>query len=113
MFSQLVLILGKGELAHRALKVLYPLTSKLDTPAQLARHERRRRLLRRVAETTHSSYANQQAPTDLVPADLNGHHYIAKLSRNNPIFIFKFLQHHDTDPAVAVGVTLCIVRSYL
>ncbi|KAG2056709.1 hypothetical protein BDR06DRAFT_1039209 [Suillus hirtellus] len=33
------LILGQGELVHRALNTFYPLTSKLDTPAQLAKHE--------------------------------------------------------------------------
>ncbi|KAG2341710.1 hypothetical protein BDR05DRAFT_976856 [Suillus weaverae] len=35
-----------GELAHRALKAFYLLTNKLDTPAQLAKHECRRRVLR-------------------------------------------------------------------
>ncbi|KAG1726169.1 uncharacterized protein EDB91DRAFT_1254428 [Suillus paluster] len=34
-----------GELVHRVLKAFYPLTSKLDTPSQLAKHERRRRVL--------------------------------------------------------------------
>ncbi|KAG1845733.1 hypothetical protein DFJ58DRAFT_730795 [Suillus subalutaceus] len=39
-----------GELAHRALKVFYPLTNKLDTSAQLAKHEHCCRVLRRVQE---------------------------------------------------------------
>lgn len=96
-------------MAHRALKAFYPLTSKLDTPAQLAKHERRRRVLRRVAEMGHSSYTNEPAPIDF-SAKLKDHHYISKLSRNNPINIFIFLQQYDADPAVAVGVTLRIVR---
>ncbi|KAG2056613.1 hypothetical protein BDR06DRAFT_879698, partial [Suillus hirtellus] len=36
---------GQGELAHRALKMFYSLTNKLDTPAQLAKHECRRHVL--------------------------------------------------------------------
>lgn len=104
MFSQ-------GELAHRALKAFYPLTSKLDTPAQLAKHERRRRVLRRVAEAGRSSCALEQPPVNL-PAGINmkDHHYIPTLSRNNPIDIFHFLRDHDNDPAVAVRVALVAVR---
>jgi hypothetical protein len=94
-------------LAHRALKAFYPLTSKLDTPAQLAKHERRRRVLRRVAETEHTSYTSERAPVDF-SAELKDHHYISKLNRNNPMHIFRFLQQHDADPAVAVGVILRI-----
>lgn len=95
-------------MAHRALKAFYPLTSKLNTPAQLAKHERRRRVLRRIAETG-ALYAGKQAPIDL-PAGFKGHHYIPKLSYNNPLYIFKFLQEHDNDPAVAVGAFLLIVQ---
>jgi hypothetical protein len=32
-------VIGQGELVHRALKAIYPLMSKLDTPAQLCLHE--------------------------------------------------------------------------
>lgn len=91
-------------MAHRALKSFYPLTSKLDTPAQLAKHERRRRLLRRVAET---GRIFEQAPAEL-PARFKDHHYIPKLSRNNPLQIFGFLQQHSDDPAVAVSNILFI-----
>jgi hypothetical protein len=83
--------------------------SKLDTPAQFAKHEHRRRVLRHMTETAQSSYDSQQAPIDL-PAELNEHHYIVKLSHNNPIHIFKLLQQHYDDPAVAVGVTLHIIH---
>lgn len=100
----------QGELAHRALKSLYPLTSKLDTPAQLAKHERRRRVLRRVAEAEHGSYAWNQPPVDL-PAEINlkDHHYIPTLSRNNPLDIFKFLRDQGNDPAVEVGAAFLVV----
>jgi hypothetical protein len=96
-----MLVSNQGELAHRALKAFYPLTSKLDTPAQLAKHEHRRRVLRRVAETGHDSCTSEQA-LDL-PAGLKDHHYIPTLSRNNPLYIFSFLRNHPNDPAVAVS----------
>jgi hypothetical protein len=96
------LISGQGELAHRTLKAFYPLTSKLDTPAQLAKHERRRRVLRRVAG--HNLHTAEQ-PLDL-PAGLKDHHYIPTLSRNNPLDLFSFLRNHDNDPAVTVSGTI-------
>jgi hypothetical protein len=95
------MISDQGELAHRALKAFYPLTSKLDTPAQLAKHERRRRILRRVAETGQSS-TSEKAPLDSPTAGFKDHHYIPKCSHNNPVDIFRFLQEHDNDPAVAI-----------
>lgn len=102
-FSNLSLISVQGELAHRALKAFYPLTSKLDTPAQLAKHERRRRVLRRVAE--HNSRTTEEPLLDL-SADLKDHHYIPTLSCNNPLDIFSFLRAHDNDPALTVGGAL-------
>jgi hypothetical protein len=57
------------ELAHRALKVFYLLTNKLDTPAQLAKHERRRRALRRVPEAGGISLSISQPPVDPPPPD--------------------------------------------
>lgn len=87
-----------GELAHRALKAFYPLTNKLDTPAQLAKHEHRRRVLRRVAESGHSLYASKQLLVDL-PAGFKDHHYMP-MNYNNPMHIFAFLRDHGDDPAV-------------
>jgi hypothetical protein len=96
---------GQGELAHRALKAFYPLTSKLDTPAQLAKHERRRRVLRRIAEGGISSPSSQPC-ADVLPSTLSEkHHYIAP-TRNNPVNIFTFLREHDGDPAIKVEVAL-------
>jgi hypothetical protein len=92
----------QGELAHRALKAFYPLTSKLDTPVQLAKHERRRRVLRQVAETSCDSNNSEQALVDL-PAGLKDHHYIPTLSCNNPLSMFSFLRDHPNDPALVVG----------
>jgi hypothetical protein len=97
------LIPGQGELAHRALKAFYPLISKLDTPAQLAKHERRRRVLRRVAGC--DLHSTEQPLADS-PIGLNDHHYIPTLCRNNPLDLFGFLRDHDNDPAVAVGGAL-------
>lgn len=99
------LLYGQGELAHRALKAFYPLTSKLDTPAQLAKHEHRRRVLRRTAEIGHNSYTNEQALVES-PTGLNDHHYIPTLNRNNSLYIFSFLRSCANDPALAVGVGL-------
>ncbi|KIK34293.1 hypothetical protein CY34DRAFT_98289, partial [Suillus luteus UH-Slu-Lm8-n1] len=90
-----------GELAHRALKVFYPLTNKLDTPAQLAKHERRRRVLRRVAEAGGSApSSSNQSPADTPPSGLSEmHHYISH-SQNNPVGIFTFLRENNGNPAV-------------
>jgi hypothetical protein len=93
----------QGELAHRALKAFYPLISKRDTPGQLAKHERRRRVLRRVAE--HDSHFTEQPPVD-VPVGLTEHHYIHTLCRNHPLDLFSFLRDHDNDPAVSVSGAL-------
>jgi hypothetical protein len=92
-------------LAHRALKAFYPLTNKRNTPAQLATHEHRRRVLRRTAESGQDAYINKDAAIDL-PVGSKCHHYIPVLSRNNPLDIFKFLRQHDDDPAVAVRDSL-------
>ncbi|KAG2757163.1 hypothetical protein P692DRAFT_201859216 [Suillus brevipes Sb2] len=107
-----------GELAHRALKMFYPLTSKLDTPAQLAKHERRRRVLRRVAEagavssssssSSPSSYSSSSSspssysqPQVEVPTSMpSGKHHSISTIRNNPIDIFSFLRENNGDPAV-------------
>ncbi|KAG2336350.1 hypothetical protein BDR05DRAFT_978806 [Suillus weaverae] len=89
-----------GELAHRALKAFYPLTSKRDTPAQLAKHKLRRRLLQRTAETGHDSYTNEQALAVESPAELKNHHYIP-INCNNSLYIFSFLRSHANDPALA------------
>ncbi|KIK36743.1 hypothetical protein CY34DRAFT_93881 [Suillus luteus UH-Slu-Lm8-n1] len=86
-----------GELAHRALKAFYPLTNKLDTPAQLAQHERRRRVLRRVAEASGVSPSISRSPVD--PTSLGKHHHIA-CSRNDPVALFTLLREHDDDPAL-------------
>lgn len=98
---------GQGELAHRALKAFYPLTNKLDTPAQLAKHERRRRVLRRVAEAGGSApSSSNQSPADTPPSGLSEmHHYISH-SQNNPVGIFTFLRENNGDPAVKVEVKL-------
>jgi hypothetical protein len=87
--------------------VFYPLTSKINTPAQLAKHERRRRVLRRIAETGHSSQTSEQQPVD--SARSKDHHYISKLDYNNPLQIFGFLRDHGDDPAVAVRPALFII----
>lgn len=109
IFFRLNSISDQGELAHRALKAFYPLTSKLDTPAQLAKHERRRRVLRRVAETGRNFHASEHALAES-PVGLKDHHYIPTLSRNNPLYIFSFLRDHADDPAVAVSAALLITH---
>jgi hypothetical protein len=106
--SSLELISVQGELAHRVLKAFYPLTSKLNTPAQLTKHKHCQRVLQRVAEAGCSSYA-REPPMDL-PTGLRDHHYIQKLSRNNPLDISSFLRDHSNDPAVAVGLPLLLVQ---
>ncbi|KAG2048807.1 hypothetical protein BDR06DRAFT_1012728 [Suillus hirtellus] len=87
-----------GELAHRALKAFYPLTSKLDTPAQLVKHERRRRVLRRVAEAGATSPPISQPPVADAPSS-NKHHHITT-SQNHPVALFMFLRQHENDPAL-------------
>lgn len=97
---------GQGELAHRALKAFYPLTSKLDTPAQLAKHECRRCVLRRVAEAGGVSTSDTQSPADASPSVPSvKHHYIAT-NQSNPVNVFAFIGEHNDDPAVKVDVIL-------
>lgn len=92
-------ILVQGELAHRALKAFYPLTSKLDTLAQLAKHERRRRVLRRVAEAGGTTPSLTQTLVD-VPSP--GKNYCISTGQNHPISLFTFIRQHDGDPALRV-----------
>lgn len=101
----------QGELAHRALKAFYPLTSKLDTPAQLAKHERRRRVLRRVAEAGATSPPISQPPVADTPSS-NKHHHIVT-SQNHPVALFTFLRQHENDPALKVQSILHFERTLL
>ncbi|KAG2060721.1 hypothetical protein BDR06DRAFT_986857 [Suillus hirtellus] len=79
-----------GELAHRALKAFYPLTSKLDPPKQLAKHECRSGI---------SSSDYQPSPADSpAPSLFKDHHYIST-NQNDPVSLFAFLQEHNGDPA--------------
>ncbi|KAG2337979.1 hypothetical protein BDR05DRAFT_1004601 [Suillus weaverae] len=90
-----------GELAHRALKMFYPLTNKLDTPAQLAKHERRHRALRQVAEAgaiPSSSYSQPQV--EVPPSMPSGKHHWISAIQNSPVDIFSFLHENNGDPAV-------------
>lgn len=96
-------VFTQGELAHRALKAFYPLTSKLDTPAQLAKHERRRRVLRRVAEAGGTSPSISLSPVD---APSSGKHHHIAVSQNNTVPLFTFLREHTDDPALKVAVIL-------
>ncbi|KAG2739784.1 hypothetical protein P692DRAFT_201872909 [Suillus brevipes Sb2] len=85
-----------GELAHRALKAFYPLTNKQDTSSQLAKHERRRRVLRRIAEAEATTPSINQPPVQVDP----GERYHIACNRNNPVALFTFLREHDGDPAL-------------
>ncbi|KAH7920743.1 hypothetical protein BV22DRAFT_1020666 [Leucogyrophana mollusca] len=86
-----------GELAHRAIKAFYSLTNKNNTNKDLAKHEHRRRRLRRMRES--SALDNRPSPeNDLPPPDPCLHHQISK-TRNDPKDIFKMLQLHKEDPA--------------
>ncbi|KAG1779369.1 hypothetical protein EV702DRAFT_1214493 [Suillus placidus] len=88
-----------GELVHRALKAFYPLTSKVDTPAQLAKHERRWRVLRRVAEAAGVPSSNIQSPADSPAPSISQDHHFIVISRNVPVPLFAFLREHDGDTA--------------
>jgi hypothetical protein len=96
---------GQGELAHRALKAFYPLTSKIDTPGQLAKHERQRCVLQRVAEAGTLSSGGQSQADPPLSASSEQHHFIAT-NWNNPVEIFTFIREHNGDPTVKVGVAL-------
>ncbi|KAG2055212.1 hypothetical protein BDR06DRAFT_982073 [Suillus hirtellus] len=79
-----------GKLAHRALKAFYPLTSKVDTLAQLAKHEHR---------PAGISSSNQQSPADTHAPSLSNDHHFITINGNNPVSLFTFLQEHNSDPA--------------
>lgn len=97
---------AQGELAHRALKAFYPLTNKLDTPAQLAKHERRRRVLQRVAEVAGTSSPGNQSGADALQSTSSEQQHHIATNRNNPVQIFAFIREHEGDPAVKVEVIL-------
>ncbi|KAG2361171.1 hypothetical protein BDR07DRAFT_1486259 [Suillus spraguei] len=69
-----------GELAHKALKAFYPLTSKLDTQAQLAKHEHRCHVLQCVSEvgailrrpSPHCNQSEQSGLFILIPSEHDG-----------------------------------------
>lgn len=95
--------------------MFYPLTSKLDTPAQLAKHECRRRVLRRVQEAAGISSLSNESPADSpapLLSNLKDHHYIAA-SRNNPVSLFGFLREHDGDPAIKVNFYCTLGRQFV
>ncbi|KAG2139092.1 uncharacterized protein EDB93DRAFT_1253157 [Suillus bovinus] len=90
-----------GELAHRTLKAFYPLTSKLYTPGQLAKHECRRRVLRRIAEIGGvTSGLDSHSPTDVPPSMSSRSHHHIVTTQSNTINLFTFLREHGGDPAV-------------
>ncbi|KAG2049202.1 hypothetical protein BDR06DRAFT_1012311 [Suillus hirtellus] len=89
-----------GELAHRALKVFYPLTSKLDSPAQLAKHKCRCRVLRWVAEAGDMPPPGTHSPADASPSMSSGQHHHIAITQGSPIQLFTFLQEYNGDPAV-------------
>jgi hypothetical protein len=71
-------------------------------PAQLAKHERRRHVLRRVAEVGAMQSSSSQPPANAPPsASLETHHHIAT-TRNNPVDIFAILRENEGDPALKV-----------
>jgi len=97
---------GQGELAHQALKVFYLLTSKLDTPVQLAKHECRCHVLHWVTEAGGTSFSNNQSPANAPPLSFSGMHHHFASHKGSPINLFQFLQEHDGDPAIKVEMIL-------
>lgn len=88
--------------------MFYPLTSKLDTPAQLAKHERRCRVLRRIAEAGDmppSGSHDYHSPADASPSTSSGQHHRIATTQASPINLYTFLRGNNGDPAVKVGVT--------
>ncbi|KAG1816036.1 uncharacterized protein BJ212DRAFT_1481109 [Suillus subaureus] len=90
-------VFAQGELAHRALKAFYPLTNKLDTPVQLAKHECRRHVLQRVAEVGGTSPSISLSPVD---APSSGKHHHIAVSQNNTVPLFTLLQEHTDNLAL-------------
>jgi hypothetical protein len=68
---------------------------------QLAKHERRRRVLRRIAEAGGTPPSVSKPPVE-TPTYGKCHHIAT--SRNHPIPLFTFLREHDNDPALKVEV---------
>ncbi|KAG2054238.1 hypothetical protein BDR06DRAFT_982465 [Suillus hirtellus] len=96
------------ELAHRALKVFYPLTSKKNTPDQLAKHECRCHVLRRVAEVASSS---SQPGANAPPLTLSEMHHSIAATQNNPLnFCQNFctrLKDHILYRLKGLDISLC------
>ncbi|KAG2154500.1 uncharacterized protein EDB93DRAFT_1065245, partial [Suillus bovinus] len=89
-----------GELAHRALKAFYPLTSKKDTHSQLARQEHCRHILRRVAEAGVLSASSNKLSINTLPSTSGVTVHSIGTNQNKPIKLFTFLGEHAGDPAL-------------
>ncbi|KAG2076567.1 hypothetical protein BDR04DRAFT_1125654 [Suillus decipiens] len=98
--TQIIIKSCQGELAHQALKAFYPLTSKLNTLAQLAKHEHSCCILQQVAEFGDTQSSSSQLVANALPlVSYEKHHHIAT-TQNNPINIFAFLRENDNNPAL-------------
>ncbi|KIJ68186.1 hypothetical protein HYDPIDRAFT_124385 [Hydnomerulius pinastri MD-312] len=93
-----------GELAHRAVKAFYPLTSKKNTAKGLSKHEQRQRRLRGTKENRSqtievSSAGPGSADVRASGAEPQATKHVLPLHRNSPVDIYAMLKEHEGDPA--------------
>lgn len=105
----MLITVSKSELAHRFSKSRYARTSKNDAQDQIAKHERREHLLRRVDQKVTASLStaapkprplrnSEGAATTIDPET---HHFIAQ-SRRSHINFYGWQYEHAGDPALEV-----------
>jgi len=115
----------QGELEHRRVKRFYSRTNKNNVGSQIAKHERRERLLRAISRRREGSADNLSAPEPeasrvslnfdvseaLPPTPPSQHHHISE-ERKHHLNIPTWLKENEGDLAVQVRVNNKAVNAY-
>ena len=112
----------QGELEHRTVKGFYPRTSKNKFQKQIANHQQRQRILRKIRLRTQSLLKGKQSASELkrpryktaaldfededpLPyTSPTAHHHISETTRHAKN-ITAWLTEHQGDPATMVSMT--------
>jgi hypothetical protein len=98
----------QGELEHRRIKRFYPRTSKVGLTQQIAKHQRRERLLHNLSKPSRATTKNNpmasvgfQESDPLPYTSPTAHHHISNSNRHHND-LTAWLGTHSGDPALAV-----------
>lgn len=98
----------QGELEHRRVKRFYPRTNKVGLTQQIAKHQRRERLLHNLSKSSQAATKNNPAAvvgfqeSDPLPyTSPTAHHHISN-SNHHHHDLTAWLRTHSSDPALTV-----------